>query len=159
MTGILRVIYGYASDSRVPSNSGADLWSAVHIGMAIVCACLPPLWPLFTRLDIFHSAYFSIRQRYFALRRQYSRRDDNAQARLIRDARCSKGEASEKSAVKVVADAHTEEVSSGGSRSLPSHHSGSLGGAVLSLNMGNTEALIGQNSVDDCILAFREQIV
>jgi len=27
----------------------AELWSAVHIGIAIVCACLPTLRPLLTR--------------------------------------------------------------------------------------------------------------
>lgn len=49
VTGILRVAYSYVPGSRVPSYAGAELWSIVHIGMGVVCACLPPLWPLLVR--------------------------------------------------------------------------------------------------------------
>ena len=73
ITGLLRVIYAYAPGSRVPSYSGADLWSAIHIGMAIVCACLPTLWPLVSRADFFGSARSSISRRYNDLRGRYSK--------------------------------------------------------------------------------------
>lgn len=67
ITGILRVIYGYVPGSRVPSYSQAELWSSVHIGMAIICACLPPLRPLFSRVWL-----SSVKAHYNSLRKSVS---------------------------------------------------------------------------------------
>ncbi|PQE04667.1 integral membrane Pth11-like protein [Rutstroemia sp. NJR-2017a BBW] len=47
---IVRVILGYAQGSQNVDFSKAELWSAVHVGMAIVCACLPSFRPLLTRI-------------------------------------------------------------------------------------------------------------
>ena len=80
ITGLIRVVYGYASDSRVPSYTGADLWSSIHVGMAIVCACLPTLRPLVTRTGIFASAFASVRQR-----KHPSSADDDTQPSLAKD--------------------------------------------------------------------------
>lgn len=44
--------------------------------MEIVCACLPPLWPLATRAKIIPSAWFSIQRRYDSLRGRYPRSHD-----------------------------------------------------------------------------------
>ncbi|KAF4621882.1 hypothetical protein G7Y89_g14465 [Cudoniella acicularis] len=49
VTGIVRVILGYAPGSQNVAFTRAELWSAVHINIAIVCACLPTLRPLLTR--------------------------------------------------------------------------------------------------------------
>lgn len=67
MSDLLRVIYGYVPGSRVPSYSQAELWSSVHIGMAIVCACLPPLRPLFSRVWL-----SSVKAHYNSLRKSVS---------------------------------------------------------------------------------------
>ena len=66
MTGILRVVYGYVPGSQSPSLARAGLWSAVHVGMAIVCACLPPLRPLL------NSASTSISNTTSSLQGRYS---------------------------------------------------------------------------------------
>jgi len=50
VTGIVRVILGYAPGSQNVDFSRAELWSAVHVGMAIVCACLPNFQPLLIRI-------------------------------------------------------------------------------------------------------------
>ena len=49
ITGLVKVILGYAADSRVPSYSRTEVWTTVHAGMAIVCACLPIFKPLVNR--------------------------------------------------------------------------------------------------------------
>ncbi|KAM3076677.1 hypothetical protein ACMFMG_007482 [Clarireedia jacksonii] len=52
VTGIVRVILGYAPGSQNVDFSKAELWSAVHVGMAIVCACLPSFRPLLTSITM-----------------------------------------------------------------------------------------------------------
>ncbi|PBP25969.1 integral membrane protein [Diplocarpon rosae] len=49
VTGLVRVIVGYRPGSQNVAFARAELWSAVHIGTAIVCACLPTLKPLVKR--------------------------------------------------------------------------------------------------------------
>ncbi|TVY37562.1 Satratoxin biosynthesis SC1 cluster protein [Lachnellula occidentalis] len=49
VTGLLRVVLGYKPGSQNVAFPKAELWSAVHIGIAIVCACLPTLRPLLNR--------------------------------------------------------------------------------------------------------------
>ncbi|KAH6706285.1 hypothetical protein BKA61DRAFT_580541 [Leptodontidium sp. MPI-SDFR-AT-0119] len=49
VTGLVRVILGYRPGSQNVAFARAELWSAVHIGIAIVCACLPTLRPLIKR--------------------------------------------------------------------------------------------------------------
>ena len=49
VTGLIRVVLGYAPGSQNVAFSKAELWSAVHIGIAIVCACLPTLRPTLNR--------------------------------------------------------------------------------------------------------------
>ncbi|MCJ1444917.1 MAG: hypothetical protein MMC23_005421 [Stictis urceolatum] len=63
ITGLLRVIYAYVLGRRVPSYTKAELWSAVHIGMAIVCACLPTLRRLVIRKPVTDTP-----RRYFGFR-------------------------------------------------------------------------------------------
>lgn len=46
MTGLVKVILGYVPGGRVPSYTKTEVWTTVHVGMAIVCACLPVCWPL-----------------------------------------------------------------------------------------------------------------
>lgn len=43
------MVLGYKPGSQNVAFVKAELWSAVHIGIAIVCACLPTLRPLLTR--------------------------------------------------------------------------------------------------------------
>ncbi|TVY50679.1 Satratoxin biosynthesis SC1 cluster protein 4 [Lachnellula cervina] len=49
ITGLIRVVLGYKPGSQNVAFPKAELWSAVHIGIAIVCACLPTLRPLLNR--------------------------------------------------------------------------------------------------------------
>ena len=106
ITGLIRVVYGYASDSRVPSYTGADLWSSIHVGMAIVCACLPTLRPLVTRTGIFASAFASVRQRYYSSRGKHpSSTDDDTQPSLAKDRVYAGAEAFEMSNMNVTNDA------------------------------------------------------
>ena len=77
ITGIIRVIYGYKPGSRVPSYSKAELWSTVHVGMAMVCACLPTLRPLIFRSS--SSATSSRRRRYtYGLRKWYGKSEPSS---------------------------------------------------------------------------------
>ena len=91
ITGILRVVYGYVPGSRMPSYSGAGLWSAIHIGMAIVCACLPTLRPLATRFKSVNSACSSLRQRYHSLREQRISNGDDMRPLSTKDHLSSDG--------------------------------------------------------------------
>ncbi|KAI1090181.1 hypothetical protein F5B19DRAFT_494704 [Rostrohypoxylon terebratum] len=50
ITGLVRVILGYPPGRRVPSYSNTEVWTSVHAGMSIVCACLPILRPLVRRI-------------------------------------------------------------------------------------------------------------
>lgn len=76
ITGIIRVIYGYKPGSRVPSYSKTELWSAIHIGTAMICACLPTLRPLFfggffTSASSSSTAFSSVRRGYNGFRGWY----------------------------------------------------------------------------------------
>ena len=51
ITGLVKVILGYVPGSRIPSYSRTEVWTTVHAGMAIVCACLPVLKPLLNRIS------------------------------------------------------------------------------------------------------------
>ncbi|KAA8571276.1 hypothetical protein EYC84_000603 [Monilinia fructicola] len=50
ITGVVRVVLGYAPGSQNVDFPRAELWSTVHVGMAIVCACLPNFRPLLNRI-------------------------------------------------------------------------------------------------------------
>jgi hypothetical protein len=57
----------------VPEYTKAELWSTIHIGMAIVCACLPPVRPLYTGIaSLLTKTSSSMRQRYYSARGQSS---------------------------------------------------------------------------------------
>ncbi|KUJ17243.1 uncharacterized protein LY89DRAFT_547040, partial [Mollisia scopiformis] len=56
VTGLVRVILGYRPGSQNVAFARAELWSAVHTGTAIVCACLPTLRPLIKRASIIASS-------------------------------------------------------------------------------------------------------
>ena len=49
ITGLLRCVYSYVSGARVPASSKGSLWSTIHVGIGIVCSCLPTLRPIFFR--------------------------------------------------------------------------------------------------------------
>ena len=86
VSGLLRVIYGFASGgSRIPSYSGANLWSAIHIGTAIICACLPPIRPLINFPKSIPSAFSSIRRRYYNSRGRQSRSEGGSRSSLTND--------------------------------------------------------------------------
>lgn len=40
----------YGILTRLESNSAAAVWSCVEIDVSLICACLPPLQPLFSRI-------------------------------------------------------------------------------------------------------------
>jgi hypothetical protein len=63
ITGVLRVAYGYKPGSQNVAFSKAELWSGVHVGIAIVCACLPTFRPLFIRTAASASSFWN--RRYF----------------------------------------------------------------------------------------------
>jgi hypothetical protein len=50
VTGLVRVVLGFRSGSRVPSYSNTEIWTTVHAGMSIVCASLPIFRPLMRRI-------------------------------------------------------------------------------------------------------------
>lgn len=60
---MLRVTYGYKPGSQNVAFSKAELWSGIHVGIAIVCACLPTLRPLLIRTST--SASSSWHRRYY----------------------------------------------------------------------------------------------
>jgi hypothetical protein len=54
----------------------AGIWSAIHVCMAIVCACLPALRPLFTTIfDFIGQTTSTIRERSSSLRGRSSKGD------------------------------------------------------------------------------------
>ncbi|KAI0100212.1 hypothetical protein GGR51DRAFT_551567 [Nemania sp. FL0031] len=53
VSGLLKAVYGYAPGSRNPSFSKTALWTTVHSGTGIICACLPVFWALLVRLANF----------------------------------------------------------------------------------------------------------
>lgn len=50
ITGIIKVYFAYNPDGHVPRFGPAEVWTTLHVGLAIVCACLPILKPLFARM-------------------------------------------------------------------------------------------------------------
>ncbi|KAI1077954.1 hypothetical protein F5B20DRAFT_248573 [Whalleya microplaca] len=50
LSGLVKVIVSYVPGSRNPEFSKTIVWTTVHAGTGIVCACLPVCWPLFVRL-------------------------------------------------------------------------------------------------------------
>ncbi|KAI0890990.1 hypothetical protein F4806DRAFT_484243 [Annulohypoxylon nitens] len=50
ITGIVKVILGYDPPSRSPSFSQTEIWAAIHVCMATICACLPIFRPLIHRV-------------------------------------------------------------------------------------------------------------
>ncbi|GAW10787.1 hypothetical protein ANO14919_001220 [Xylariales sp. No.14919] len=50
VTGIIKVVTGYVPGGRLPSFSNGEVWVTLHMGIAIVCSCLPLFKPLFDRL-------------------------------------------------------------------------------------------------------------
>ncbi|KAI1084186.1 hypothetical protein F5B20DRAFT_523998 [Whalleya microplaca] len=56
VTGLVKVKLGYVPGGRVPSYMRTTVWTMVHVGMAIVCACLPVCWPLVIGIGNFTGA-------------------------------------------------------------------------------------------------------
>lgn len=50
ISGLLKVIFSYAPNSREPSFNRTEIWTTVHCGIGMVCACLPVCWPLVVRV-------------------------------------------------------------------------------------------------------------
>ncbi|KAK6821765.1 hypothetical protein PG995_008480 [Apiospora arundinis] len=50
ISGLLKAIFGYIPGSRQPSFSKTQLWTTVHCGTGIICACLPVCWPMFAQI-------------------------------------------------------------------------------------------------------------
>ena len=50
ITGLLKVILGYAPGAREPNYDNTEIWTVVHTGMAIICGDLPVFKPLVTRI-------------------------------------------------------------------------------------------------------------
>ncbi|KAK8043980.1 hypothetical protein PG993_004004 [Apiospora rasikravindrae] len=50
LSGLLKAVFGYIPGSRQPSFYRTQLWTTVHCGTGIVCACLPVCLPLLTQL-------------------------------------------------------------------------------------------------------------
>ncbi|KAI1184330.1 hypothetical protein F5B17DRAFT_433715 [Nemania serpens] len=48
-SGLLKAGYGYVPGSRQPSFLRTSIWTTVHSGTGIICACLPVCWPLIAR--------------------------------------------------------------------------------------------------------------
>ncbi|KAI0898906.1 hypothetical protein F4806DRAFT_317858 [Annulohypoxylon nitens] len=50
LSGLIKTGYGYVPHNRQPSFSKTALWTTVHSGTGIICACLPVCWPVFVSL-------------------------------------------------------------------------------------------------------------
>ncbi|OTB10339.1 hypothetical protein K445DRAFT_309623, partial [Daldinia sp. EC12] len=53
VSGLLKAILGYVPGSREPSFIRTQLWTTVHCGTGIICACLPVCWPLISHFGKF----------------------------------------------------------------------------------------------------------
>ncbi|TGJ82577.1 hypothetical protein E0Z10_g6170 [Xylaria hypoxylon] len=53
VSGLIKAVYGLDPSSRVPSFGRTLIWSTVHTGTGIICACLPVCWPAFASLGHF----------------------------------------------------------------------------------------------------------
>ena len=51
ISGLVKIILGYVSGERIPSFSKSEVWTVVHVALAIVCASLPLYRPLVTRVS------------------------------------------------------------------------------------------------------------
>ncbi|MCJ1358286.1 MAG: hypothetical protein MMC33_008285 [Icmadophila ericetorum] len=60
ITGIIRLRYTYNSENNNTGYLKGILWSNIHLGTAIVCACLPALRPLFTHVASFFTSLSSL---------------------------------------------------------------------------------------------------
>lgn len=58
---MVKVALSYAPGSREPSFNRTEVWTTVHIGIGIVCACLPVCWPLVVRVSKMRPASFQRR--------------------------------------------------------------------------------------------------
>ncbi|KID66209.1 Satratoxin biosynthesis SC1 cluster protein 4 [Metarhizium brunneum] len=76
VSGLLKTSFGYIPGSRQPSFSRTQLWTSVHCGTGIICACLPICWPLFGRLWKLHlpswPGALQIREYWYRLRGEHS---------------------------------------------------------------------------------------
>lgn len=52
VTGAVRVEEAYLPDKRSPSYDDSEVWSSVHAGISIICACLPVCWPLLIKMPL-----------------------------------------------------------------------------------------------------------
>ncbi|KAM3080440.1 hypothetical protein ACMFMG_005395 [Clarireedia jacksonii] len=50
ITGLVKVVLSYAPGSREPSFNKTEIWTTVHCGIGMVCACLPVCWPLIAHM-------------------------------------------------------------------------------------------------------------
>ncbi|KAI3395067.1 hypothetical protein diail_1824 [Diaporthe ilicicola] len=50
VTGAIRVWSAYLPGQRSPSWGESEVWSSIHAGVCIICACLPVCWPLISPL-------------------------------------------------------------------------------------------------------------
>jgi len=66
---MIHVVYGYMPGSILLSYSKSEIWSTVHVGTGIACACLPPLRPLFFRSSASKPSkgLSSLRWRYYGI--------------------------------------------------------------------------------------------
>jgi len=63
ITGLVKVVLSYAPNSREPSFNRTAIWTTVHCGIGMVCACLPVFWPLVVRItklriDLVHKQWY-----------------------------------------------------------------------------------------------------
>lgn len=59
VTGVLRLAFTYVPHSHNISFTGAELWTNIHLGVAIICACLPTYRLLFRSIFATSSAVWS----------------------------------------------------------------------------------------------------
>ncbi|KAI1813952.1 hypothetical protein GGS20DRAFT_442254 [Poronia punctata] len=59
ISGIVKVVLSYAPGNRNPHFGNTEVWTTVHCGTGIICACLPVCWPLFVL--VFRNSVSSIR--------------------------------------------------------------------------------------------------
>ncbi|KAI1179754.1 hypothetical protein F4777DRAFT_531835 [Nemania sp. FL0916] len=50
VSGLLKTVYGYNPHGRMPLSANTQLWTTIHGGTGIICACLPVCWPALARL-------------------------------------------------------------------------------------------------------------
>ncbi|KAI0396125.1 hypothetical protein F5Y17DRAFT_473187 [Xylariaceae sp. FL0594] len=50
VSGIVKVVLSYSHNNRNPNFGNTEVWTTVHCGTGIICACLPVCWPVFVLL-------------------------------------------------------------------------------------------------------------